>query len=122
MRNVGREPLPFKETAPSFIKEGSLCGANGFKFYATPPGGRERLLPCKPSTAEPGSGLELTLLPGEYLVDPKTRAPVMVIRRTFTPDLHTDVSKLDQKEKVQGPQAADDDPPLSLARDGVDRL
>ncbi|MDD5304403.1 MAG: hypothetical protein PHS14_15000 [Elusimicrobia bacterium] len=77
MQNVGREPLSFKETAPSFIKDGSLCGANAFKFYAVPPGGKERLLPCKapdavrPSTApagEPESGLELDLQPGEYLL------------------------------------------------------
>lgn len=79
MQNAGREPLSFKETAPSFIKDGSLCGSSGFKFYATPPGGKERLLPCKPrgaaevqaSTApakEPESGLELDLPSGEYLL------------------------------------------------------
>jgi hypothetical protein len=83
MQNVGREPLPFKETAPSFTKDGSLCGSNGYTFYATPPGGKERLLPCTPKTTtavqtstgpapEPESGLDLTLLPGEYLL---TRGP-----------------------------------------------
>ncbi|MBS1149073.1 MAG: oligopeptide transporter protein [Myxococcaceae bacterium] len=49
------------------------------------------------------------LLPGEYLVDPKTRAPVMIIRRTFAADLRADVSKLEHKEKLQGPQASTDD-------------
>lgn len=79
MQNTGREPLSFKETAPSFTKDGSLCGSNGYSFYATPPGGKERLLACKPrSTAgiqtstgpapEPETGLDLTLLPGEYLL------------------------------------------------------
>lgn len=77
MQNVGREPLLFKEAAPSFTKDGSLCGSNGFKFYAAPPGGKERLLPCSvqlstASAAPPESGLELTLLPGEYLL---TRGP-----------------------------------------------
>ncbi len=48
------------------------------------------------------------LLPGEYLVDPKTRAPVMVVRRTFGKDLRTDVSKLEKKEKLEGPQASAD--------------
>lgn len=83
MRNVGREPLPFKETAPSFIKEGSLCGANGFKFYATPPGGRERILPCKPKAPKPGSGLDLTLLPGEYLLT-RSEGPESRFRRLET--------------------------------------
>jgi putative OPT family oligopeptide transporter len=54
------------------------------------------------TTAEAG------LLPGEYLVDPQTRAPVLAIRRTFATDLHTDVSALTQKEKLQGPQASSD--------------
>jgi len=54
------------------------------------------------ATAEAG------LLPGEYLVDPQTRAPVLAIRRTFVADLHTDVSALTQKEKLQGPQASSD--------------
>jgi len=49
------------------------------------------------------------LLPGEYLVDPKTKAPVMVIRRTFGKDLRTDVSQLTKKEKLLGPQG-DADP------------
>lgn len=79
MQNAGREPLSFKETAPSFIKDGSLCGSKGFTFYATPPGGKERRLPCRPAGAEgvqvstapapePESGLDLTLQPGEYLL------------------------------------------------------
>ena len=48
------------------------------------------------------------LLPGEYLVDPKTRAPVMLVRRTFGADLRTDPSKLTEKEKVEGPQGETD--------------
>lgn len=79
MQNAGREPLPVKEDAPSFIKDGSLCGSNAFRLYATPPKGKERVLPCKPvdvaevrpSTAparRPPSALDVTLLPGEYLL------------------------------------------------------
>jgi putative OPT family oligopeptide transporter len=49
---------------------------------------------------------EGALLPGEYLVNPATRAPVMIVRRTFDEQLHTDVSQIHQKEKLQGPQAA----------------
>jgi len=48
------------------------------------------------------------LLPGEYLVEPKTRAPVLTIRRTFDADLRADVSALTQKEKLDGPQASSD--------------
>lgn len=48
------------------------------------------------------------LLPGDYLVDPKTSAPVLVIRRSFDADLRADVSKLTEKEKLQGPQASND--------------
>lgn len=79
MQNAGREPLPVKEDAPSFVKDGSLCGSNAFQLYATPPKGKERLLACKPedpaevrpSTAparRPPSALDVTLLPGEYLL------------------------------------------------------
>ena len=71
MQNVGLKPLIFKEKAPSFTKDGSLCGANGFKFYAAAAGAEELLLPCKPNSApdrKPESGLEMTLLPGEYLL------------------------------------------------------
>ena len=49
------------------------------------------------------------LLPGEYLVDPTTKAATMVIRKTFNADLRTDPSKLTRHEKLHGPQA-DDDP------------
>ncbi len=84
IQNVGREPIPFKEAAPSFTKYGTLCGSSGYSFYATPPRGKERILPCKPKVTadanaiagpapEPESGLDLTLLPGEYLL---TRGPV----------------------------------------------
>jgi len=48
------------------------------------------------------------LLPGDYLVDPKTNAPVLVIRRSFDADLRADVSTLTEKEKLQGPQASSD--------------
>lgn len=79
LQNVGLEPLSFKEASPSFIKEGSLCDSNGFKFSATVPGGKEKVLPCIPkgatavqaSTAPvqaPEPGLELTVAPGEYLL------------------------------------------------------
>jgi len=88
MQNTGREPLAFKEPAPSFTKDGCLCGAGGFKILATPPGGKEFVLPCAPReaagvkastapAAAPESGLELTLAPGEYLL---TRAPSRAIR------------------------------------------
>lgn len=79
MQNVGREPLLFREIAPSFTKDGSLCGPNGYKFYATLPGGTEALLPCVPKETakvqagtaparEPESGFEITLAPGDYLL------------------------------------------------------
>jgi len=51
---------------------------------------------------------EGSLLPGQYLVDPTTESPVMIVRTTFDSDLHTDVAALSQKEKLQGPQAASD--------------
>jgi putative OPT family oligopeptide transporter len=51
---------------------------------------------------------EGSLLPGEYLVDPEKRTPVMIVRHTFDEQLHTDVSQLHQKEKLQGPQAETD--------------
>jgi len=51
---------------------------------------------------------EAGLLPGEYLVDPRSRAPVLLIRRTFDADLRTDVAVLTQKEKLEGPQASSD--------------
>lgn len=70
IRNVGREPVVFKEPAPSFIKDGSLCGSHGYRFYATPPRGTERPLPCEPAAgpATADSGLDLTLRPGDYLL------------------------------------------------------
>lgn len=79
MRNVGRDPILFQEDPPSFIKEGSLCGSHGFKFYAAPPRGKEQALTCRPAgtgevhvgtraAAAPEPGLDLTLLPGEYLL------------------------------------------------------
>lgn len=79
MRNVGRDPILFKEDPPSFIKEGSLCGSHGFKFYAAPPRGKEQPLTCGTAGADevavstraaatPEPGLDLTLMPGEYLL------------------------------------------------------
>lgn len=95
MQNTGREPIAFKEPAPSFTKDGSLCGAGGFKVLVTPPGGKEYVLPCAPkaeaglkastaAAAAPESDLELTLRPGEYLL---TRAPSRANR--FRPLLTT---------------------------------
>lgn len=79
MQNTGGEPLTFKEEAPSFVKDGSLCGMNAFQFYIKPPKGKERPLPCKSQSAaevqastaaprRPPSALDLTLRPGEYLL------------------------------------------------------
>ncbi|MCM2305407.1 MAG: hypothetical protein NDJ72_11935 [Elusimicrobia bacterium] len=72
MQNLGQEPLAFKEAAPSFIKDGSLCGSGDIKLYAAPPDGKETLLTCKPAAAAaakgPDAGLDLLLEPGEYLL------------------------------------------------------
>lgn len=70
MRNAGREPLAFRETAPSFIKDGSLCGDTAFRFLATPPRGAERVLKCRPLPpgAPAGGDLDLSLAPGDYLL------------------------------------------------------
>lgn len=79
MQNVDREPLVIKDPAPSFTKDGSLCGAGAFGLRVTPPRGKERLVPCKPGAAAetqastapakaPPTGLEVTLQPGEYLL------------------------------------------------------
>lgn len=51
---------------------------------------------------------EAGLVPGEYLVEPRTRTPALIIRHTFDTDLRTDVSVLTQKEKLEGPQASSD--------------
>lgn len=74
LRNEGREALSFIEPAPSFVKDGSLCGGGSFSILAAPPRGRERALPCaKPADGAPAaSALALTLEPGEYLL---TRGP-----------------------------------------------
>ncbi|PIR19402.1 MAG: hypothetical protein COV48_02205 [Elusimicrobia bacterium CG11_big_fil_rev_8_21_14_0_20_64_6] len=100
MQNTGREPLPFREHAPSFTKDGELCGDNGYKFYVTPPAGRETVLPCRAATTtdvrvstapaeEPQSGLDLTLQPGEYLltrgVGPKNRFRELKTSFAFKP-------------------------------------
>ena len=74
IKNVGREPITFKESAPSFIKGGSLCGDHGYRFYVTPPGRTERRLPCEPANAAvtaampPDTGLDQTLRSGDYLL------------------------------------------------------
>ncbi len=69
IKNVGRDAVAFKESAPSFIKDGSLCGPSDFSFFVTPPGGAEQPLPCDDSSlAAPGSGLDLILRSGEYLL------------------------------------------------------
>jgi len=54
------------------------------------------------------SAAEGALLPGEYLVDPHSRAPVLAVRHTFDADLRADVSTLGEKEKLGGPQASSD--------------
>lgn len=86
MQNAGREPLLIKEEPPSFTKDGSLCGHNDFKFYVTPPGGREHLVPCAPkdAAAAPESGLALTLAPGEYLLT-RAAGPGNRFRPLLTP-------------------------------------
>lgn len=79
MQNAGGEPLAVREDAPSFVKDGSLCGTSAFRLYAEPPKGKESLLACKPADAaevrpstaparRPPSALDVTLLPGEYLL------------------------------------------------------
>lgn len=66
-RNVGAAPLAVREAAPSFIKDGSLCGKGPFRVYAAAPGGPERRLACG-APAAAGEGLDLALGPGEYLL------------------------------------------------------
>lgn len=86
IRNVGREPVAFEEPAPSFIKDGSLCGSRGYRFYATPPREAERLLPCEPETgAAADSGLDLTLRPGDYLLTRRDgpASPFRTLRTKF---------------------------------------
>ena len=70
IKNIGREPVVFKEDAPTFIKDGSLCGSRGYRFYVTPPNGAEMLMACEPppASAPAGAGLEVTLQPGDYLL------------------------------------------------------
>jgi len=48
------------------------------------------------------------LSPGDYLVEPRTRAPVLIIRHTFDADLRTNAALLTQREKLEGPQASSD--------------
>lgn len=67
MRNTGLEPLLFKEASPSFVKDGSLCGG-AFSFFATPPRGKERRLPCALAADFAGAGLDLALDPGDFLL------------------------------------------------------
>lgn len=78
-RNVGAAPLAVREAAPSFIKEGSLCGKSPFRVYAAAPGGAERRLAC-PSPAAGGEALDMTLGPGEYLLT-RPEAPGRPFRR-----------------------------------------
>lgn len=80
MQNGLEAPMTINDPAPSFIKDGSLCGLGPFRFYVTPPGGKERLAPCAPMPAAPEAGkaapaaaapaesLALTLQPGEFLL------------------------------------------------------
>ncbi|HXT01664.1 MAG TPA: hypothetical protein VN915_13405 [Elusimicrobiota bacterium] len=68
IRNVGRQPVVFKDEAPSFINDGSLCGASGFHFVVTPPDGGERTAPCDPASKAAGAPFDAALKPGEYLL------------------------------------------------------
>jgi hypothetical protein len=88
-RNVGGEPLAFREPSPSFIKDGTLCGAHGWSFVASLPDGAERVLPCAPLAAPPPTPpLDLTLKPGDYLLtrrsDPKN--PFRALATSFVFD------------------------------------
>lgn len=68
IRNVGREPLAFREAPPSFIKDGSLCGTEDFRILLKSKRGEESL-PCEPEISPPASsGLDLTLKSGDYLL------------------------------------------------------
>jgi hypothetical protein len=75
VRNVGRDDVAFKEGAPSFIKDGSLCGPTGFRFMMIAADGKETRLACDSGApAEPGSSLDLALKPGEYLLTRPARS------------------------------------------------
>ncbi|MBI2788546.1 MAG: hypothetical protein HYX59_07690 [Elusimicrobia bacterium] len=92
-QNAGQEPLSFKEAAPSFIKEGSLCGGSGFKVLVTAPGAKERPAACLRQTAavavstapgrEPETGLDVTLQSGDYLLT-RGSGPVRGFRPLLT--------------------------------------
>ena len=86
IRNVGREPVAFRESAPSFIKDGSLCAPADFSLLVTPPGGAERAVPCEPASAPAaaGSALDLTLQSGEYLLT-RPEGPSSRFRELRTP-------------------------------------
>lgn len=74
VRNLGRESLLFREAAPSFIKDGSLCGGRAWRVLVAS-AGEERALPCEPAAARAaGSPLELALKPGDYLLTRPTSA------------------------------------------------
>ena len=83
IKNSGRNPVAFLESAPSFIKDGSFCAPSDFAFFVTPPGGAEQPLPCEPSAAA-GSGLDLTLASGEYLLT-RPEGPASRFRELRTP-------------------------------------
>ncbi len=68
-QNTGTSALSFKESAPSFMKTGFNCEEQGFKFFVTPPGGKERALACRSKAGGKGEdSLDLSLAPGEYLL------------------------------------------------------
>jgi putative OPT family oligopeptide transporter len=65
--------------------------------------GNYRLLDNKATDPNRIQGLE----PGEYLVDQSGNV-VFKVQRNFSPDLHTDVSQLKDREGLTGPQATAD--------------
>ena len=86
IRNVGRDPVVFKETGPSFIKEGSLCGAGGFRFEVAGKAGAFTRMPCQegPAGRPPQSGLDLELWAGEFLLT-RSGSPADRFRDLLTP-------------------------------------
>lgn len=67
IRNIGPEPVAFREPVPSFIKDGELC--NGYRFeVALPGGGRKTLRRSRGCRKAGADGLDLSLAAGEYLL------------------------------------------------------
>lgn len=51
IQNIGRENIGFYEPFSAFVKSGDLYGPHSYRFYATPPGGKEERMgrPILPS-------------------------------------------------------------------------